>query len=78
LAPAQFHLGALYAKGRSSAPQLVLAHMWLSLAAPPLPSTRRTNARKVLSAMQTQMTACHLDEARRLAREWRPRGKITE
>ena len=77
-ANAQYNLGLHHAKGRGSAPQLVLAHMWLSLAAPQLPSTRRTNARKVLSAMQKQMTAGQLDEARRLAREWRPKGKITE
>ena len=77
-ANAQYNLGLHHAKGRGSAPQLVLAHMWLSLAAPQLPSTRRTNARKVLSAMQKQMAAGQLDEARRLAREWRPKGKITE
>ena len=51
-ANAQYNLGLHHAKGRGSAPRLVLAHMWLSLAAPQLPSTKRTNARKVLSAMQ--------------------------
>ena len=77
-ATAQYNLGLFYAKDRGSPAQLVLAHMWLSLAAPYLPDAKRAKARKVLDAMQERMTAARIDEARRLAREWRPKGKVTE
>ena len=75
---AQYNLGLFHAKGNGSAPQYVLAHMWLSLAAPRLPDAQRANAEKVIGAMQKRMTAAMIGEARRLAGEWRPPGKTTE
>ncbi|MDP6573196.1 MAG: tetratricopeptide repeat protein [Rhodospirillales bacterium] len=77
-ADAQYDLGLFYAKDRGRPAQSVLAHMWLSLAAPRLPNAKRANAEKVLGAIQKRMTAAHIDEARRLAGEWRPKGKETE
>ena len=77
-ADAQYRLGLFHAAGSGSAPQYVLAHMWLSLAAPRLPDARRANADRVLDALRKRMAAADIDEARRLAREWRPPGKSTE
>ncbi len=77
-ADAQYNLGLFYARDRGGPAQYVLAHMWLSLAAPQLPNAKRANAKKVLGAIQKRMTAAHIDEARRLAREWQPKGKGTE
>ena len=77
-ADAQYNLGLFYAKDGGSPAQFVLAHMWLSLADPRLPNATRANAAKVLGAIRKRMTAAQIDEARRLAREWRPKGKVTE
>jgi TPR repeat protein len=67
-AGAQFYLGLLYASGRGVPPDLVQAHMWLSLAAASEPG-----ARKVRDELTAKMTRSQIDEASRLAREWRPK-----
>ena len=77
-AEAQYRLGLFFAMGRGSAVQNVLAHMWLSIAAPQLPDASRANAVKVLAALQKRMTAAKIEEARRLAGEWRPQEKAME
>jgi uncharacterized protein len=67
-AGAQFFLGLLYAIGRGVPPDLVQAHMWLSLAAGSEPA-----ARKERDELTRKMTRSQIDEAVRLAREWRPK-----
>jgi TPR repeat protein len=67
-AGAQFYLGLLYAIGRDVPLDLVQAHMWLSLTA-----GSETAARKVRDELTRKMTRSQIDEAERLARDWKLR-----
>jgi len=68
---AQSVLGDLHAEGRGVPRDLPLAHMWLALAEDQGMEAARSNRR----ALERRMTPAQLAEARRLAREWRPRKK---
>ena len=67
---AQSNLGVMYGTGTAVSQDYVLAHMWFSLAAGSGNETGRNN-RDLLSK---QMTPQQIAEARRLAREWKPKN----
>ena len=72
-AVAQYNLGLIYL-GREGVPRneigdaLVLAHMWLNLAA----AQGNKDAKESLDAIAADMPADQLAEAQRLARDWQP------
>ena len=65
---AQTNLGALYGNGQGVAQDLVLAHMWSSLAA----AQGNEDARLNVDDVAKFMTPDQVSEAQRLAREWKP------
>ena len=65
--PAQADLGVLYWNGQGVQQDVVLAYMWLSLAAAHEPDAVRE---RDLAA--SQMTTDEIAEAQRLARDWKP------
>ena len=73
-AHAQYSLGVIYGSDERVTPDYVQAHMWLSLAIPRLPQrkyrARAVNSRDIIAA---KMTPAQIAEARRLAREWKPK-----
>ncbi len=70
-ADGQAKMGAMYAKGQGVPQNDVRAHMWWSLAA----AQGHEPARKVRNKLAKRMTPAQLDEAQRLAREWKLTGK---
>lgn len=80
-AMAQFDLGIAYAKGDGMPKDdLVQAHMWFNLAAshpywtrdPSLEKKRREKAVAARDEVAAKMTSAQINEAQRLAREWKP------
>jgi TPR repeat protein len=75
-AKAQSYLGSLYAEGRGVVPQdYVLAHMWSNLAAARFSEVdidSLEDAAKVRDRVASKMPPAQLEEAQRLAREWKP------
>ncbi len=67
IARAQYNLGVMYFMGRGVPQDDVLAHMWLNLSAAP----GNELARKIRDSLAEKMTPAQLDEAERLAREWK-------
>lgn len=75
-AHAQFDLGVMYEKGRGVAQDYVQAHKWLDLAAARFPAAEpvlRPAAISLRDSAAAKMTPAQLVEARRLAREWKPK-----
>ena len=71
---AQSNLGLMYCKGEGVAQDYVLAHMWLNLAASRLPpGEERDKAVRNRDEVARKMTRAQIDEARRLARQWKPK-----
>ena len=70
-APAQNNLGVLYHFGKGVTQDYVHAHMWYSLAA----ARGEKVAGKWRDILADLMTAEQIAQARRLAREWKPKGK---
>ena len=68
-ASSQYNLGVMYAKGQGVTQDYVQAHMWLSLAV----AKGEEAARKGRDLVAEKMTAAQITEAKRLAREWRPK-----
>ncbi len=68
-AEAQHNLGFMYRKGRGVPQDYVQAYMWVNLAA----GQGREDARKARDILAEQMTLAQTDEARRLARKWKPK-----
>ena len=66
-AAAQYSLGACYLRGRGVRRNYVLACAWLSLAA----DTGDSKINEVLERVVARLSQEDLDEAARLAREWR-------
>ncbi|MEW5912716.1 MAG: tetratricopeptide repeat protein [Thermodesulfobacteriota bacterium] len=66
---AQYSLGAMYSKGEGVPKDNVLAHMWLNLAA----FRGNKNAIRYRDAVAAVMTPQQKAEAKRLAREWKPK-----
>ncbi len=70
-APAQLKLGVAYVLGAGVAKDVVQAHMWLSLAGEKGPEAQAAAARQGRDELEGKMTAAQLNEARRLAAEWK-------
>ncbi len=70
---AQFSLGFFYANGLGVPQNSVLAHMWFYLSASDRTGTVRELALENLSDITSIMTPEQLAEARRLARNWKPK-----
>ncbi len=70
-ARAQYNLGVMYFMGRGVPQDDVQAHMWLNLAA----KQGIERARKARDELAKKMTPAQLDEAQRLAREWKLKSK---
>ena len=68
-AKAQFDLGVCYQKGRGVPRDYVQAHKWFSLSS----AQGNENAKRNVSLVQKGMTTEQIAEARRLAREFKPR-----
>ena len=73
-ADAQYDLGMMYANGQGVPQDYVLAHLFFDLAAKGFDAanSRETAARK-RDAVAARTTPAQLAEARRLAREWKPK-----
>ncbi len=70
-ANAQNNLGGMYLNGQGVTQDYVHAHMWFDLAA----TRGRKDAENSREKTSEQMTPARIAEARRLAREWKPKGK---
>ncbi len=68
---AQDNLGFMFGEGRGVLQDYVQAHMWFNLAA----TTGNKNAGNNRDAIANRMTPSQIEEAQRLAREWRPKGE---
>ncbi len=68
---AQWSLGVMYERGRGVPQDYVQAYRWYTLAA----SQGDDLAEKFKDFLEKAMTPAQLDEAQRLAREWKPKGK---
>jgi hypothetical protein len=68
---AQTKLGIMYEGGHGVPQDRVQAHMWFSLAS----AEGSELADAFRDALTKKMTPAEIAEARRLAREWRPKGK---
>ncbi len=66
-APAQLLLGGMYVVGRGVPQDYVLAHMWLNLAG----AGGIEGAREARNLLEIKMSREHVEEAQRLAREWK-------
>jgi uncharacterized protein len=71
LAVAQSNLGAMYGLGQGVQQDYVQALMWFNLAA----SQGYSEAKKGIDLVTDGMTSAQIAEAKRLAREWKPRGQ---
>ena len=78
LAIAHFVLGGMYARGQGVPEDVVRAHMWLDLSAAHV--ARIAGAQKLArdvqemrDALARKMTATQIEEAQKLAREWKPK-----
>ena len=68
-AKAQAHLGGMYIIGQSVPQDYVQGYMWLALAA----AQRLESAQNSVDIFAKRMTPEQLAEAKRLAREWKPK-----
>jgi len=66
---AQKNLGGMYALGHGVLQDYVLAHMWLNLAA----AQGDDGAQRIRDSVAELMTPTQIEEAQRLAREWKPK-----
>ena len=71
-ATAQYNLGVMYAEGRGVPQGYVFAHMWFNLVGAGGNEDARERARKVRDALEKVMSREQVEEAERLAREWKP------
>jgi len=72
----QVNLGMMYTYGQGVSQDYVLAHMWLNLAASQYPASARKNLNDALhyqDIVDSKMTPEQVAEAKRLAREWKPK-----
>jgi uncharacterized protein len=68
-ASAKFNVGSMYYKGLGVPQDYVLAHMWLNLAS----SQGHVNARTNKNIVESKMTPSQIEEAQRMARNWKPK-----
>jgi len=66
---AQAKLGVLYLRGRGVPQDYVLAHMWFNLSG----SNGIEDAEKLRNLIEKKMTPSQIEEAQRLARNWKPK-----
>jgi TPR repeat protein len=66
---AQSYLGVMYLKGQGVQQDYVRAHLWFDLAA----AHESDDASKNLQLVSKKMTRAQIAEAKRLAREWKPK-----
>ena len=69
LANAQYNLGLMYNNGQGVPQDYVQAHMWSTLAA----AQGYEGAKNTRDYLAKRMTSEQIAEARRLAREWKPK-----
>ncbi len=69
LAVAQSNLGAMYGLGQGVPQDYVQAHMWFNLAV----AQGYSEAQKGLDVVVERMTPADIAEAKRLAKEWKPK-----
>lgn len=69
----QFSLGLMYRFGQGVPLDYIQAHMWSELAASKLKGEAREKAVKLRNAAAESMTREQIDEAQRLATEWKPK-----
>ena len=72
----QMNLGLLYLEGKGVPKDLVLAYMWVNLAAATAPQndlvSMGNNIAKEREVLAGRMTPEQIAEAQRLSREWKP------
>ena len=74
VAEAQYNLGQMYRYGYGVPQDYVQAHMWYNLAASRFPPGEyRDNAVKTGDIVAMRMTPAQISEAKKLAREWKPK-----
>ncbi len=74
MADAQYNLGLMYAKDRGVPQDYVQAYIWLNIAASSLPPGENRDAVvNVRDIIAKRMTPAQISEARKLAREWKPK-----
>lgn len=75
-AASQSNLASMYFSGEGVPQDFVQAYMWVSLAASRFPPSAREDRKQAVrhrDIVASKMTAAQLDEARKLAREWKPK-----
>ncbi len=73
-AEAQFNLGSMYDDGLSVPQDYIQAYMWFKLATSTFPpGEKRDIAVKNRDLLAKKMTPAQISEAKKLAREWRPK-----
>jgi hypothetical protein len=70
---AKLYLGVMYAEGRGVPQDYVRAHMWFSLSA----AQGEQRAVKTLEMAERRMTPAQINEAQKLARDWKPATQPT-
>src|SRR5712672_2222585 len=70
---AKLYLGVMYAEGRGVPQDYVRAHMWFSLSA----AQGDQRAVKTLEMAERRMTPAQINEAQKLARDWKPATQPT-
>jgi TPR repeat protein len=70
-ATAQYNLARMYGLGQGVSQNYVYSHMWLSLAV--ANGNGFEIAAKTREALEKLMTPSQIEEAQRLAREWKPK-----
>ena len=70
---AKLYLGVMYAEGRGVPQDYVRAHMWFSLSA----AQGEQRAVKTLEMAERRMTPAQINEAQKLARDWKPATRPT-
>ncbi len=69
----QSHLGLMYYKGEGVTQDYVQAYMWATLSA----EQGLDQAIQALRILEPEMTPAQLEEAKQLAKDWKPKGKET-
>ena len=70
-ATSQFNLGTMYEVGQGVPQDYLLAHMWLNIAG----SNGYEDAIKKRNILENKMTPQQIEEAQRMARNWKPTSK---
>jgi len=70
---AKLYLGVIYAEGRGVPQDYVRAHMWFSLST----AQGEQRAVKTLEMAERRMTPAQINEAQKLARDWKPATQPT-